>query len=115
MKPILLIILSIFAQLQLADIIQERGQQLCMLQNMPHRGLGHLYVAHVLCPWRDDWTFDYIAEWTIVTKENRLAEGVTVPVMPFMAIREASKHPDNQQWQHLKGFCQQLERQRNQK
>lgn len=93
---LLLVCFFVFFQLQTVDALHSLGKQLCLLHNLPHRGLGILYAAHVMQPQRKDWERDYLLECLIVQDEKRMAEGSRRPVIAEQAIQMWAEHPDKQ-------------------
>lgn len=110
MKFLLSVILICLVQIQLSDSVQRMGKTLCMIQNLPHRGLGMMYTAMMLQPHRVDWQKSYIVEWAIATSEDRLREGTTKPVIPFIAIQLQKQFPDDKEMKFISGLCKDLHR-----
>lgn len=102
---LLLSLVLIEGQVHIANTLHERGIQLSMLRNLPHRYLGLLYISHMMQPHRFDWEKDYIFEWAIATYEMRVLEGTTRPVIPEQAILAAAFHPEDKEMQKIKGLC----------
>ena len=95
-------LLLIFSWLQSCDWLSEEGQRLNMLGNLPHRGLGMIYAAHFLQPWREDYARSYITEWWLADSEERMMEGQLRPVVPMLTVRMANEFPFNRDLQILR-------------
>lgn len=111
-KLLLLAIIGILFQIQVADKLHETGSQLCFLQNLPHRGLGMLYTASMLQPSRLDYELDYLSEWTIFNQEEMMIEGSREAVMFRQANWIAKTHPENIYAQQLAKKIGKIERER---
>lgn len=100
-KIALFFIVLLLAQIQFAQILFERGTALCMFRNLPHRGLGMLYVAHTMFPNRADYAKGYLAEYLIIKQDDRLSEPQRVPVIAMYAASIAREFPEDKTIQAL--------------
>jgi len=105
-RTILILILLNLSYVKTIEIIHDRGQQLAIMGNLPHRTLGALYWAHILQPHRDDYAYDYLIEWMAADSQERLLEGQTRPVVPMYAVKIAEKFPQNKDLQNIKFVMQ---------
>lgn len=92
-KLTILACMAFLSVARFAEVTHENGMTLCVLQNLPHRGLGMLYWANTLQPQRDDWARDYLTMWLVATAEKRVQEGQTRPVLAMYAAQLAVRHP----------------------
>lgn len=90
----LVIIAVIHLQAYNAVVEHDLGIALCLLGNLPHRGLGMLYSAHIKYPHRADFAQDYLEQWVLLTLNERFIEGQTKPVVPMMSAQLARQFQD---------------------
>jgi len=105
MKPILLVLIAFLAYARVADWLEGTGLLLCQLHNLPHRGLGMMYAAHIMRPERADYAREYCRQWFVAVAQDRLAEGSRRPVVPMLAARLARQFPTDPEMQTVALWC----------
>lgn len=66
---------------------------MCQLRNMPHRGTGALYYAHIKCPWREDYCVDYLQAYFEYVDGGMMQEGQPRPIVDMYAVVMAREFP----------------------
>lgn len=72
-RLILIILLCCLSYTRFAEWLNQNGAFLVRLHNLPHRGLGMLYTAHILRPDRPDYARDYLVNWYYVFVDQEIS------------------------------------------
>lgn len=100
----ILIVLSalvLLSEFQL-EVVHKEGLLLCRLENMPHRGLGQLFYAHMKAPYRADFLKDYLTQYFKAVDEEWIVEGQKRPVVAMYTVEMAPYFPKNHEIQMLR-------------
>lgn len=95
LRILLLWIVLVCLDVGIASIAHDRGYELALYGNLPHRSLGSLWTAHMLLPYRQQYAEDYLTQYVFLTREEMLMEGSRTPVMLQHASSLMIRFPDS--------------------
>lgn len=102
LRILLFFVVIVCVQVSFINHMFHQSRQLLICGNLPHRGLGGLFWCMEYQPQREDYAYQYLIEWLLLDKEERMLEGQTRPVVPMLITRKARDFPESLDIQKLK-------------
>lgn len=108
-KILLLVCIVNFFQQQIVQKLEDLGVQMMMLGNQPHRGLGILYLVHVMQPHRLDYSKNYYSFWLQSQIGSTMLEGSKKPLIANEIIQTYHQNQNDLEMRQLASVAFRME------